>query len=91
MKARPPACPTCGAPPESQVRLVYGMPSPDDFEREKRGEFINAGCVLETDSTGQPTNPEWKCRNCGISHGRAQFGEEDDTMLPKRANRGAKK
>ncbi|HXX69858.1 MAG TPA: hypothetical protein VEK07_21940 [Polyangiaceae bacterium] len=93
MKAPPaPACPKCNASSKSQVRLVYGTPSPEDFEREQRGEIILAGVVLETDSGGQPTNPQWRCRECGTSHGRAQFGESDDTMLdPKRDKRAAKK
>lgn len=87
-----PICPACGASPKSQILLVYGMPSPEDFEREQKGEIILAGCVLETDSAGRPTNPQWRCRKCGISHGRAQFGEADDTMLDlKRGKRAAKR
>lgn len=87
-----PICPTCGALPKSQIRVVYGMPSPEDFESERRGEIILGGCVLQTDSAGRPSNPQWRCRECGISHGRAQFGEADDTMLdPKTGKRAAKK
>jgi hypothetical protein len=67
------------------------MPSPGDFEREQRGEIILGGCVLETDSAGRPTNPQWRCRECGISHGRAQFDEADDTMLDLKRARAAKK
>jgi hypothetical protein len=86
-----PTCPTCGAPPMRQILLVYGTPAPEDFEREKRGDFINAGCVLQTDSAGRPTNPQWRCGTCGISHGRAQFGEADETLLPPKRSKEARK
>ncbi|MFM7062523.1 MAG: hypothetical protein ACKO04_03385 [Actinomycetes bacterium] len=38
-----PSCPTCGT---RMVRIVYGYPSPETFERSSRGEFALGGCVV---------------------------------------------
>ena len=40
--SRPP-CPECGTP---MVRIVYGYPSAETFERSRRGEFALGGCVV---------------------------------------------
>ena len=38
-----PPCPECGAP---MVRIVYGYPTAETFERSTRGEFALGGCVV---------------------------------------------
>lgn len=38
-----PLCPECGAP---MVRIVYGYPTAETFERSTRGEFALGGCVV---------------------------------------------
>lgn len=38
-----PTCPSCGSP---MVRIVYGYPSPNLFERSARGEVVLGGCVV---------------------------------------------
>ena len=43
----------------SGVDIVYGMPSPDVFERAKRGELAIGGCVIEE------FTPERQCLACG--------------------------
>jgi hypothetical protein len=50
-------CPKCAA--RSGVDIVYGMPSPDVFERAKRGELAIGGCVIEE------FTPERQCLACG--------------------------
>ncbi|WP_168625685.1 MULTISPECIES: hypothetical protein [unclassified Cryobacterium] len=55
--ARLVVCPECGQ--RGGVRIVWGMPAGEDFERAERGEIILGGCLL----TGN--DPDWSCRECG--------------------------
>lgn len=54
--------PHCGNP--DVVRIVYGYPLGDDFEREQRGEIVLGGCVIG------PESPTHVCRACGENFGR---------------------
>lgn len=51
-------CPKCAA--RTGVPILYGMPSPEMFERLERGEIVAGGCVIEKDA------PEWACQACGF-------------------------
>ena len=42
----------CGA---ASVRLVYGLPSDEQFEAAERGEIELAGCLIGPDA------PRWRC------------------------------
>lgn len=56
----PTMCPTCGD--SERIPVVWGMPSPEDFERAEAGEFALGGCCVPADF-GQV--PYWACRACG--------------------------
>jgi YgiT-type zinc finger domain-containing protein len=62
---KPRKCPSCGHTPIASI--LYGMPNISDelFEKERRGEVIFGGCVIELD---QPT---WQCSNCGAEFFKA--------------------
>ena len=51
-----PKCEPCGV---QMVPIIYGLPSPDDFEKEQQGEFVLGGCVVYGD------DPQWACPTCG--------------------------
>jgi hypothetical protein len=51
------ACPECGS--VENVRIVYGMPGPELFEAEERGEIALGGCVIGSD------DPNRRCVACG--------------------------
>ena len=51
-------CPKCGSP--TIVPVIHGMPIGDDFERERRGEVILAGCIIYG---GEPRYP-YGCLEC---------------------------
>jgi hypothetical protein len=40
------------------VRILYGYPTAESFERAGRGEIVLGGCVLTGD------DPEWACPAC---------------------------
>jgi len=48
-------CPNCSEPLK-RVRISYGYPSPELFERAERGEVVLGGC--------QPDGPKYACANC---------------------------
>jgi len=56
---KPRKCPSCSYTPVASI--IYGMPSISDelFEKEKRGELIFGGCVIEENQ------PAWQCLKCG--------------------------
>jgi hypothetical protein len=64
MPATSTTCPACGA--GDPIRIVYGMPLPDDFARAEAGEMELAGCLVPD------VAPTLRCRNCGVGWG--QFG-----------------
>ena len=57
---KPRKCPNCGASPVASV--LYGMPSLSHelMEKERRGEVVFGGCVIEMDGS----QPSWKCTTC---------------------------
>ena len=52
--ARP--CPRCGS--TDAVRILYGYPSADMGEAERRGEIVLGGCMVWRES------PDYECRAC---------------------------
>jgi len=57
-KTKKPKCPNCGS--KNVIPIVYGLPEHEAFEREKRGEIILGGCLIDFDS------PNWHCKDCGF-------------------------
>ncbi|MDG1369902.1 MAG: hypothetical protein P8Q48_06625 [Paracoccaceae bacterium] len=57
---KPRKCSNCGAAPVGSV--LYGMPSLSHelMEKERRGEVVFGGCVIEMDGS----QPSWKCTTC---------------------------
>jgi hypothetical protein len=53
---RLPPCPNCGA--RDAVRILYGYPSHEMGQAEKRGEIILGGCVIG------PESPDYECGTC---------------------------
>ena len=53
----PRRCPNCGS--KSIVRIVYGLPGPELFEKAERGEVMLGGCII----TGN--DPAHGCLECG--------------------------
>ncbi len=58
-RRRGPRCPACGG--TDTVRIVYGMPSPEAFQAQERGEIHLGGCCLR----GDGLDPNRHCRSCG--------------------------
>ena len=56
----PGACPRCAA--EAVIPVVWGMPTPDDFDRAERGDFTLGGCCVP-DDLGKAAY--WACGRCG--------------------------
>jgi hypothetical protein len=56
MPTRRHPCLTCGA---ASIRIIYGMPDLDLFERSERGEVALGGCMI---FDGRPTR---QCSSCG--------------------------
>jgi hypothetical protein len=56
VKRKPRKCPACGA--ENLVRIVYGMPSADLFEKAEAGLIALGGCCVTAD------DPSWRCMSC---------------------------
>lgn len=50
-------CPQCGG---DSLHIVYGLPAPDAFEAEERGEIRLGGCCVDGDS------PDRECTRCGF-------------------------
>ena len=50
-------CPNCGA--HSVVRIIYGYPGPELFERAERGEVMLGGCCISAE--GDPTSGRPVC------------------------------
>lgn len=57
------SCPACGQKGNLQ-RIIYGMPDPETFDFEK---YAVGGCCI----TGDGTDPDVHCRDCGWSGLRA--------------------
>ncbi len=51
-----PKCVSCGS---ELIPIVYGLPSPEDFDKEEEGKFILGGCIVSDD------DPHWTCPSCG--------------------------
>lgn len=49
-------CPICKNG-KSLVPIIYGMPRKEDFEMQKRGEVVLAGCVIMSDNP-----PQFHCK-----------------------------
>lgn len=56
---KPRSCPNCAS--THVASILYGIPNftATLIEKEKRGEIILAGCVIE------PDQPSWGCARCG--------------------------
>jgi hypothetical protein len=63
-KPTPSTCPKCGTP---GVPFLYGYPTAEDFEREKRGELAIGGCCVKSEM------PAFRCGKCGEDFGRREF------------------
>lgn len=50
-------CPKCGS--TRVVPYLYGMPSAEAWEEEKRGRLVLGGCCINEDS------PDFHCKICG--------------------------
>ena len=63
-------CPKCNG---DLIEIVYGMPGPELFEAEERGEVILGGCCVFEDG------PEYHCKNCNLefSHDLKRTFESD--------------
>ena len=53
---KPIKCQKCGK--KTVVKILYGMPSPESWERYENGKLIIGGCCITQDS------PEWGCTHC---------------------------
>ena len=53
---RPFRCQKCGG---KVVRMVYGMPGPEMYEKAERKEVVLGGCLFNIDG-----NPQWACCAC---------------------------
>lgn len=53
-------CPRCAE--DTIMPVVWGMPTPDDFERAARGDFALGGCCVPDDVE---TATYWACVGCG--------------------------
>ena len=51
------------------VDIVYGMPSPELFEKSERGEIALGGCVVEENQ------PIYRCLDCGFEWNKEQHFE----------------
>ncbi|MCX7720652.1 MAG: hypothetical protein N2Z64_05145 [Dictyoglomus thermophilum] len=60
-------CPKCGS--KNVIPIIYGYPTSEAFEKEKRGEIILGGCVIEYDS------PNWYCKECGYKWLDINYGD----------------
>ncbi len=49
-------CPSCKA--KEGVDIIYGMPSPELFEKSERNEVALGGCILED------SQPDRRCLSC---------------------------
>ena len=49
-------CPSCKD--KEGVNILYGMPSPELFEKAERGEIALGGCVIEE------SQPDRRCLKC---------------------------
>ena len=57
-------CPKCGL--KNSLKIIYGMPTYEVFERAKAGEFKLGGCcIIES-------NPEYYCKDCEYEWNRVQ-------------------
>ncbi|MBQ3476078.1 hypothetical protein IJH26_01030 [Candidatus Saccharibacteria bacterium] len=54
-------CPKYG---ENLIEIIYGMPGPELFEAEERGEVILGGCCVSDD------DPKYRCKKCDIDYSR---------------------
>ncbi|MCE8525781.1 hypothetical protein KBY23_10955 [Ruegeria pomeroyi] len=64
---KPRKCPNCGAAPVASI--LYGMPNLSSklMEKERRGEVVFGGCVIEMDGS----QPVWKCTTCEMEFFKA--------------------
>jgi hypothetical protein len=53
----PVPCPNCGAPLKI-IPIIYGYPTPEAFEQERRGEVVIAGCMVSD------ADPPHACAAC---------------------------
>jgi hypothetical protein len=58
-----PRCPACGA--GHSIPIHYGYPTPEIWPEVERGDAELGGCCI---GTGE--EPVWRCRKCGVAHGR---------------------
>jgi len=59
VKRKPIKCQCCSN--GSVVKIVYGMPSPELFEKAERKEVVLGGCCINLDGS----DPDWECTECG--------------------------
>lgn len=58
MARRRRTCASCGSFGRP-VRILYGLPRPEDEERARRGEVVLGGCLVG------PNDPRYACPECG--------------------------
>jgi hypothetical protein len=61
-------CPRCQS--SDTIPIVYGMPGPDLFEAEERGEVLLAGCIVSH------VDPTWACTACDNRFGVYRWDDE---------------
>lgn len=54
--AKPQKCPKCN---DEVVKILYGLPTEESFEKAEKGKLILGGCTI----TGH--SPQWGCVKCG--------------------------
>ena len=62
-------CPACGS--TEWIPIVYGLPDPELFAAEGRGDVAIGGCLMF------PERPDVECRQCSTQY-RSQFRPDDD-------------
>jgi ribosomal protein L37AE/L43A len=58
-------CPKCGKT-KDVVRIMYGFPSPDMFEKSEQGKIVLGGCLVGENYA------QWYCKNCNKKFGYPQ-------------------
>ncbi len=59
-------CPKCGS--SEVMHILFGLPTPEAFEMEKRGEVVLGGCCVGISEDG--STPKRHCKKCGHEWGK---------------------
>ena len=61
LTVKPDRCPKCGG---RIVPILYGEPTPEAGEMERRKEIILGGCCIFEDEDGNLMSPQYGCVKC---------------------------